>query len=175
MFGRTRITRDHQAAEIDRLSRELRAARRKGAELEAELRGMRTGQHLVLEQLARDLRLGATREEQHRVRGVQAYTDQQQVLRIVAGHVLDARGSAQEPEVVGAFEALAEELTAAGIPLRPALLAAQIERADAHARVSAAEAAAAVANAPTPHPHPRSAPEPDPGPAVHTDTHPATH
>lgn len=144
-------TADLESEEIERLERELRAANKQLDLARAEIHGIRTGQNLVGAQLAHDIRLGATREEQHRVNAARGYQDQQRLLRIVASHVLDARGSAQEPETVEAFEALAEEIAAAGIVLRPALLAVQVERAEANARVSAADAAAAVANAPVPH------------------------
>lgn len=147
---------DLESEEIDRLQRETRKLNRRLAQADAELHGMRKGGDLVAAQLANDIRRGAIREEQQRVNAARAYQDLQRALRLVAGHVLDMRGSAQEPETVEACELLVDEFAATGIPLRPALLAIEVERAEAGARVTAAEAAAAivVTNAPAPQPAP---------------------
>lgn len=136
-----------QAQRIEGLQEDLHAERTKYAELKAELRGEDRGRYVVAEQLAKDLRLGAVREEHHRKNAAQAYQDLQRTLRIVAAHVLDCRATADQSETAEMADLLVDELTAAGLPLRDAFVAVQIARADAAVKVSASEAAAAVASA----------------------------
>jgi hypothetical protein len=137
-----------QAQRIEALQEDLHAERTKNAELKAERRGEDRGRYVVAEQLAKDLRLGAVREEQHRKNAAQAYQDLQRTLRIVAAHILDSRATAGQTETAEMAELLVDELTTAGLPLRAAFIAVEIERADAAATVSASEAAAAAVNAP---------------------------
>lgn len=133
-----RMTIRQQASEIAGLRLQV-------AELRGEISGERRGKHVVSEQLAHDIRLGATREEQHRARAAQCYEDLQRALRLVAAHTLDCRDRA--PEEVQLLE---DAFTGAGISLRAPMIAVQLERANAVAKVSASEAAAAVATAPIP-------------------------
>lgn len=136
-------------AQNDALEKENRGLREKLAEARGELNGDRRGRALVAEHLVRDMQLGAIREEQHRVRAEQAYKDLQTALRIVAGHILDCQEH-EVPAMAIAAGLLRDEFEAAGISLRTAMIAVQVERADAAAKVSASEAAAAVASAPIP-------------------------
>lgn len=146
-----------QAQLIIKLRQDVQDARGKLSEVTAEHRGEERGKFIVAEQLARDIHMGALREEQHRKNASRAYADLQRALRIVAAHILDARASLEGGEAAEMPELLAEEFEVAGIPLRPAFIAVQVERADAAAPVTAAEAAAAVASAPVPsHSWPRS-------------------
>lgn len=119
--------------------------REKVAELRGELLGEHRGEHRVAAQLAEDIRKGGMREEQHRRNAERAAQDVHRLLRLVAGHVLDVRQGTPPPDAV---ELLVEELAVNGFPLRHALLAVQVERAEATGRVSAAEAAHAVVSAP---------------------------
>lgn len=137
-----------QARRIEDLQEQLRAARTQAVELTAEMRGEDRGRYVVAEQLARDIRLGALREEQHRVRANQNYGDLQRALRIVVGHILDVRETAESPETAERCELLRDQFEAAGIPLRPAFIALQVERAESAAKVSASEAAAVIASTP---------------------------
>lgn len=139
-----------QARRIEDLLAEISGLREQAAERRGLERGEQRGRLGAFEQMARQLQMSATREEQHRVNAAQAYSDQQRTLQILAAYILDVRGSAEEPEAVDAVELLVEELTAAGIGLRAAFIAVQVERADSGARVTSAAAAAAVATAPIP-------------------------
>lgn len=146
-----------QAEKIRELQDAVRGLREQVGEMNAERRGEDRGRWVVAEQLANDVRLGTLREERHRKNSARSHGDLQRALRLVAAHILDVRGSAAEPEAAEHAELLAEEFETAGIPLRSAFIAVQIERADAGARVTAAEAAAAVTNAPAPRPVPAAA------------------
>lgn len=139
------MSRSPYARTPDELERDNTRLREALAETRGELAGLRRGENTVAQQLARDIRLGTLREEQHRTTAARAYADVQAVLRSVAAHLLDLRGGV---DGATAAEILAEELTAAGVPLRNAFIAVQVERADSAAQVSASEAAAAVASAP---------------------------
>jgi hypothetical protein len=136
-----------QAHRIEDLQEQLWAARTQLAELTAEKRGEDRGRNVVAEQLAKDLRLGALREEHHRKNAAQAYGDLQRALGIVAAHILDSRATAGQTETAEMAELLVDELTTAGLPLKDAFIAVQTERADSSAKVSAAAASDAVVNA----------------------------
>lgn len=138
-----------QAQLIEELQEDLRTARTKVAELKAEMRGERRGKALVAEQLAADVRLGATREERHRVTAARAYADMQRLLRIIAAHVIDVQETAESKETAEMTGLLRDEIEAAGISLRSAFITVQVERADSAAKVTAQEAVAAVVQAPS--------------------------
>lgn len=134
------LTRDQQEATTAALREQL-------AETRGELRGYHRGEHRVAEQLAEDIRRSAVREDQAHRTAARATGDLRRLLRLVAEHVLDVRQGVPRPDSV---ELLAETLAAHGFALRQALVALQVERAEAAGRVSASEAAAAVATAPVP-------------------------
>lgn len=143
MFGSKR-------QQIETLQSTVAELRAKVAELQGEARGEQRGRYVVAEQLAKDVRMSALREEQHRRNAAQSHGDLQRAMRIVAAHVLDVRGSASEPEAAEHAELLSEEFETAGLPLRGAFIDVQTARANATVKVNAAEAAAAVASAPVP-------------------------
>lgn len=135
-----------QEALIEQLTTRLRDTQSQLGEARARENGRLRGESAVAGQLAADIRLSATREEQHRKNAARAYQDLQRVMRAVAAHVLDI---ADGDDPARSVQALRDELTEIGTPLRPAIIALQIERADsatASATTSAAEAAGDVAS-----------------------------
>lgn len=123
---------------IEQLKTRLGDAQAQLGEARARDEGRLRGESVVAEQLAKDIRLGAIREESHRANAATAYGNLQRVLRAVAAHVVDI---AEGNDAGRSVQALRDELDAVGAPLRQAILALQVERAES----SAAEAAAAVA------------------------------
>lgn len=136
-----------QQALIEQLTTRLREAQAQLGEARARENGRLRGESVVAEQLAKDIRMGATREEQHRTNAAKSYQQLQRVMRAVAAHVIDV---AESDDPVQSVQALRDELASVGAPLRQAIIALQIERAEAanvFATASASEAAAAVATA----------------------------